>query len=67
MYILKMFRRNSMETFVYRCPVCGYLYSVPAYWMSYSAEPTTSFPHMKPNSNDICENQELELYEEKDA
>lgn len=56
-----------METFVYRCPVCGLIYQVPAYWMSYSAEPTTDFPHMKPNSDAICENTTLEYVETQDA
>lgn len=56
-----------METFAYRCPVCGMLYSVPAYWMSFSAEPTTVFPHMKPNSDSICENETLELDETQNA
>ena len=52
-----------METFVYKCPVCGFLYSVPAYWMSYAAEPTTEFPHTKPGTDVICDNLTLELDE----
>jgi len=56
-----------METFVYRCPVCGFLYSVPAYWMSYCAEQTTEFPHMKPGSDDICDNLTLELYDTQES
>ena len=45
-----------MESYSYRCPVCGYVYLVPAYWMSYSPEETTDFPHMKPGTDEICEN-----------
>lgn len=52
-----------METFAYKCPACGFIYSVPAYWMSYSAEPTTEFPHTKPGTDEICDNLTLELYE----
>lgn len=52
-----------METFVYRCPECGFEYSVPAYWMSYSAEPTYMFPHMKPGTDDACECFNLEYKE----
>lgn len=56
-----------METFVYKCPVCGFLYSVPAYWMSYAAEPTTEFPHMKPGTDIICGNLTLELDENQNS
>jgi len=56
-----------METFVYKCPVCGFLYSVPAYWMSYAAEPTTEFPHTKPGTDVICDNLTLELDESQNS
>ncbi len=56
-----------METFLYRCPVCGFQYSVPAYWMSYAAEPTTEFPHTKPGTDKICNNLTLELDESQGA
>ena len=56
-----------METFVYKCPVCGFLYSVPAYWMSYAAEPTTEFPHTKPGTDVVCDNLTLELDESQNS
>ena len=49
-----------METFRYKCPCCGLIYSVPAYWMSFSAEDTTDFPHMKPGTDEVCGNTTLE-------
>ena len=52
-----------MDTFSYKCPLCGFVYSVPAYWMDYSPEPTTEFPHMKPGSNEACSNLVLKLDE----
>lgn len=56
-----------METFAYKCPVCGFVYIVPAYWMSYSAEPTTEFPHTKPGTDTICDNLTLELDESQNT
>ena len=54
-----------METFSYKCPVCGFVYAVPAYWMSYSPEATTMFPHLDPSTDALCENATLELMEEQ--
>ena len=54
---------ENMETYLYKCPVCGFLYSVPAYWMSYSPEPTTEFPHLNPQTDAPCGNLALELDE----
>ena len=53
-----------METFVYQCPICGFKYFIPSYWMSYSAEPTASFPHMEMNGDKPCENETLNFVEE---
>lgn len=67
-YIVKRtFRRIYMETFAYKCPVCGFVYMVPAYWMSYSAEPTTEFPHTRSGSDAICENMTLKLDESQNS
>lgn len=52
-----------METYFYECPACGFVYSVPAYWMSFSPDETTEFPHMDARNNDLCANMTLELDE----
>jgi len=54
-----------MEMFRYQCPVCGMIYEVPAYWMSYSPEQTTEFPHMDPATGEMCSNMILEYINEE--
>lgn len=52
-----------METYLYKCPVCGMAHQVPAYWVSFSPEPTVQFPHMRLDTKEICEHTELLLEE----
>lgn len=54
-----------MEVYYYRCPVCGFIYQVPAYWVSYSPEPETEFPHLSMIDGKLCANARLELQEEQ--
>ena len=49
-----------METYTYRCPVCGFIYFVPSYWMSYSPEAETEFPHQNVDTGEDCPNLKLE-------
>ena len=48
-----------MEVYYYRCPVCGYVYQVPAYWMGFAAEPETDYPHIDLKTGEACENTTL--------
>lgn len=52
-----------MEVYYYKCPVCGYIHQVPAYWMSYAPEDTTDMPHLNLKTKEVCENTEL-IYKE---
>jgi len=48
-----------MEIYTYKCPICGFIHQVPAYWVSFSAEETYEFPHMNLETREMCENMEL--------
>ena len=54
-----------MESYWYKCPVCGMTHQVPAYWMSFSPEKTYEFPHMNPETKQFCECVEMELQAEQ--
>lgn len=56
---------KCMEVYYYRCPVCGFIYQVPAYWVSYSPDPETDFPHLSLVTGQMCENAKLILTEEQ--
>jgi len=45
-----------METYYYKGPVCGFVYQVPDYWVSYSPEDTMEFPHIDFQTGKACEN-----------
>lgn len=48
-----------MEVYYYRCPRCGFVHQVPAYWMSYAPEEEHEQMHFSPDSGDICPNSTL--------
>lgn len=54
-----------METYMYKCPVCGFTHQVPAYWVSYSPEETYESPHMNLTTGQMCEEMELQLSHEE--
>ena len=54
-----------METYYYKCPVCGFVYQVPDYWVSFSPEKTMEFPHIDFKTGQECSNVVLELVEEE--
>lgn len=54
-----------METYFYKCPVCGFVYQVPDYWVSYSPEETMAFPHIDLKTGAACPHVELELQREE--
>lgn len=53
-----------METYFYKCPVCGFIYQVPDYWVSFSPEDDMDFPHVDLNSGKDCLNTKLVLQQE---
>jgi hypothetical protein len=57
-------KEKNMETYIYKCPVCGFAHQVPAYWVSFSPEPTFEFEHMSFKTGEMCENAVLNLKEE---
>ena len=52
-----------METYLYRCPVCGFVYQVPDYWVSFSSGKTCEFPHIDFSRGETCPNTALEWIE----
>ncbi len=51
-----------MENYFYKCPHCGFVHLVPAYWVSFSPPDTMEFPHIDDNGNSC--NYTLELVKE---
>ena len=50
-----------METYYYKCPICGFVYQVPDYWVDFAPEATTEFPHISFKTGAPCENAVLEF------
>ena len=50
-------------TYFYKCPVCGFVYQVPDYWVSYAPEATMEFPHIDFKTGQPC-NAALELQDD---
>lgn len=53
-----------MENYFYKCPVCGYVHLVPAYWVSFSPEEQLEQVHINPKTGQLCEQMNLNLLEE---
>ena len=51
-----------MENYFYKCPVCGFVHLVPAYWVSFDPPPRMEFSHINEQGQDC--NTQLELIEE---
>ncbi len=51
-----------MENYFYKCPVCGFVHLVPAYWVSFAPPEKMEFPHIN-NQGEDC-NAILELIKE---
>lgn len=50
-----------MEMNTYKCPVCGFVYQVPAYWSDFDAEPTMELEHMNLQTQKDCDYKILEV------
>lgn len=55
-----------MDNYLYRCPVCGFVYQVPEYWASYSPDAQMEFPHIRFDTGEMCENAVLNLSKEEE-
>ena len=52
---------ETMETYFYKCPVCGFVYPVPDYWVSFAPEAAMEFAHENSETGSNCENDTLAL------
>lgn len=43
-----------MENYFYKCPVCGYVHLIPAYWMEYSPQDTYELEHIHADTGETC-------------
>ncbi len=50
-----------METYFYKCEVCGFLHIVPAYWVEYSPPEVYEMDHLNPENGNHCEQKNLAL------
>jgi hypothetical protein len=53
--------RPAGETYFYRCPVCGFVYQVPDYWVGFAPDDEMEFPHIDLNTGSDCPNVKLVL------
>jgi hypothetical protein len=53
-----------METYFYKCMICGFVHIIPAYWVSYNPETTMEFPHVNHDTKEDCVNPVLQLMKE---
>ena len=51
-----------MENYFYKCPVCGFVHLVPAYWVSFNPPCQMEFSHISEQGQDC--NVPLNLIEE---
>lgn len=45
----------------YKCPTCGFVYQVPAYWSDFSAEENLEMDHVDLKNQEACANKMLEI------
>ena len=50
-----------MENYFYKCPVCGFIHIVPAYWLDYVAEDEIKLEHLDIKSGKMCVNKNLKF------
>ncbi|MCX7715196.1 MAG: hypothetical protein N2171_05680 [Clostridia bacterium] len=43
-----------MENYFYKCPICGFVHLVPAYWVSYSPEKEMQLSHINLKTGEPC-------------
>jgi hypothetical protein len=55
-----------VETVYYKCPVCGFMYPVPAYWSDYSPEEEIELEHVNLATKEMCSEKMLGLVKNKE-
>ncbi|MCX7923206.1 MAG: hypothetical protein N3B21_14535 [Clostridia bacterium] len=50
-----------MENYFYKCPLCGYVHLIPAYWVSFSPEEEMSLQHVNMETKEFCSSEVLYL------
>lgn len=53
-----------METYYYKCPVCGFVYQVPDYWVGFAPDDEMEFLHVDLRTGNDCTNLKLMLQRE---
>lgn len=43
-----------MDNYFYKCPVCGFIHLVPAYWVSYNPEEEIEMAHLDMKQGTEC-------------
>lgn len=43
-----------LELTYYKCPLCGFVYQVPEYWMDFSPEDTLEMTHINLETKELC-------------
>lgn len=56
---------ENMENYFYKCEVCGFVYLVPAYWVSYEPEAVVELEHMDLKTGGNCACQLLKLLQDE--
>lgn len=49
-----------MELIYYKCPLCGFIYQVPQYWMDYSPEDEMEMEHINLETKETCSETKLQ-------
>ncbi len=55
-----------MENNFYKCPVCGFIHLVPAYWSAYSPEKEMELEHINLSTGEKCVHK-LELQDDENG
>lgn len=56
---------TRVDNYLYRCPVCGFVYQVPEYWASYSPDEEMEFAHIRFDNGEACVCEKLVLVKEE--
>jgi len=49
-----------MEMVDYRCPICGFIYQVPAYWSSFDPDEVVNLEHINVKTGEMCMDKNLQ-------
>lgn len=51
-----------MELTYYKCPLCGFVYQVPEYWMDFAPEETLEMAHLNLETKALCAETNLQKF-----